>query len=58
MISFHSLEDRIIKRMFRDRARSGELDIVTKKPVRPGQEEIINNPRSRSSKLRVAERSI
>ena len=56
VISFHSLEDRIIKNIFRAMAKSGEIAILTKKPVRPGREEIRANPRSRSAKLRVAER--
>ncbi|MEK7516204.1 MAG: 16S rRNA (cytosine(1402)-N(4))-methyltransferase RsmH [Patescibacteria group bacterium] len=54
VISFHSLEDRIVKHFFRD---SEELRIVTKKPIRPIQKEIIENPRARSAKLRVAERT-
>jgi 16S rRNA (cytosine1402-N4)-methyltransferase len=53
VISFHSLEDRIVKRRFRDDAR---VRAVTKKPLVPGDEELERNPRSRSAKLRVAER--
>jgi 16S rRNA (cytosine1402-N4)-methyltransferase len=58
VISFHSLEDRIVKNFFRDAARqdSPTLKIITKKPIIPTFEEIKNNPRSRSAKLRVAER--
>lgn len=56
VISFHSLEDRIIKNIFRDMAKRGELNILTKKPVTPTKEEIRVNTRSRSAKLRVAER--
>jgi len=56
VISFHSLEDRIIKRIFRDMAKVDEIAIVTKKPATPGVEEVRDNPRSRSAKLRVAER--
>ncbi len=56
VISFHSLEDRIIKNIFREKAKIGELSILTKKPINPCPEEIRNNPRSRSAKLRVAER--
>ena len=52
-ISFHSLEDRIVKHTFRDDPRAHAL---TRKPVLPGGEELASNPRSRSAKLRVAER--
>ena len=54
IISFHSLEDRIVKRML---AGTAELMVVTKKPIRPGDNEIKKNPRARSSRLRVAERA-
>ena len=54
IISFHSLEDRIAKNFFRQKAREGELEILIKKPIRPSQEEIKLNPRSRSAKLRAA----
>lgn len=52
-ISFHSLEDRIVKQTFRDDER---LDVVTKRPVTPGDDEIAENRRARSAKLRAAER--
>jgi len=52
-ISFHSLEDRIVKRRFRDDER---VRPVTKKPLTAGAEELARNPRARSAKLRVAER--
>jgi len=52
IISFHSLEDRIIKIFFRE--NKNQLEILTKKPVTPSQEEIKINPRSRSAKLRAA----
>ncbi|MDP3954666.1 MAG: 16S rRNA (cytosine(1402)-N(4))-methyltransferase RsmH [bacterium] len=55
VISFHSLEDRIVKNFLRDGKKDGKWEILTKKPIVPGREEIINNPRSRSAKLRVAE---
>src|SRR5262249_28787604 len=57
MISFHSLEDRIVKDALRDGARDGIYKVLTKKPVEAGQEEIDRNPRSRSAKLRAAERT-
>jgi 16S rRNA (cytosine1402-N4)-methyltransferase len=56
VISFHSIEDRVVKNKFREFAGSRQLKIITKKPVRPNIEEINNNPKSRSAKLRVAEK--
>ncbi len=56
MISFHSLEDRLVKDSFRESARLGELEILTKKPVTATEQEALRNPRSRSAKLRAAER--
>jgi 16S rRNA (cytosine1402-N4)-methyltransferase len=71
VISFHSLEDRIVKNVFRDRSREWldkpewpepkrnpdyDLNLITSKPVEPGEEELRANPRSRSAKLRVAEK--
>jgi 16S rRNA (cytosine1402-N4)-methyltransferase len=53
VISFHSLEDRLVKEAFRDDKR---LNVLTRRPVRPTEGEQENNPRSRSAKLRVAER--
>lgn len=53
VISFHSLEDRIIKRFFQN---NKSLKIITKKPVIAGRAEILENPRCRSAKLRVAEK--
>ncbi len=53
IISFHSLEDRIVKRAFRDDAR---LQPLTKKPIRPSDEELARNPRARPAKLRAARR--
>jgi 16S rRNA (cytosine1402-N4)-methyltransferase len=54
VISYHSLEDRIVKRAFRDDDR---LDVLTKKPLVASAAERTENPRSRSAKLRAAERS-
>jgi 16S rRNA (cytosine1402-N4)-methyltransferase len=69
VITFHSLEDRIVKNFFKNgnfeteqtndlygNPKMNELKVITKKPVIPSSEEIKNNPRSRSSKLRVAEK--
>jgi 16S rRNA (cytosine1402-N4)-methyltransferase len=53
-ISFHSLEDRIVKQFFKDKADEGKLEIITKRVVVPTPEEISKNPSSRSAKLRVA----
>ena len=57
VISFHSLEDRIVKRFFLKQKQAGVGTIVTKKPVRPSDEEVANNTRARSAKLRVIERN-
>jgi len=56
IISFHSLEDRMVKETFRRLEKQGEMHILTKKPVTPSEEEQTRNPRSRSAKLRCAER--
>ena len=56
VISFHSLEDRIVKDAMRDVAHHGLYQLLTKKPVTATEEEIESNPRSRSAKLRAAER--
>ena len=69
VITFHSLEDRIVKNFFKNgnfdeeqemdlygTVSKNDLKIITKKPVTPSQEELKNNPRSRSSKLRIAEK--
>jgi 16S rRNA (cytosine1402-N4)-methyltransferase len=56
VISFHSLEDRIVKDALRQGAQEGFYRLVTKKPVVAGEGEIDRNPRSRSAKLRAAER--
>ncbi len=71
VISYHSLEDRIVKRFFNDEARGcvcppdfpvctcgaeASLRVLTRRPVTPGDEEVVDNPRARSAKLRAAER--
>ncbi len=56
IISFHSLEDRIVKDALREGVKLGYYELLTKKPVTAGEEEIDRNPRSRSAKLRAAER--
>jgi len=56
VISFHSLEDRIVKNFLKLAAGEGRLEILTKKPIRPTEEEIKANPRSRSAKLRAGEK--
>ena len=56
VISFHSIEDRIVKNKFKEFAHSNLLRIITKKPIRPETDEIEKNLRSRSAKLRVAEK--
>ena len=68
IISYHSLEDRRVKLYFREGKLKGEAErdeygnrltpfkLITRKPIAPGDEEILNNPRSRSAKLRAAEK--
>ena len=56
IISFHSLEDRIVKDALREGAKAGAYRLLTRKPLTAGEEEIDRNPRARSAKLRAAER--
>jgi len=64
VISYHSLEDRIVKHLFKKVEREGKdqgnygLKIITKKPIGPASEEVRENPKARSAKLRVAEKTI
>lgn len=72
VIAFHSLEDRIVKRFFREKSTlskgpqwedrrkakdKAELNLITRRPIRPTEAEIEANPRARSARLRVAERT-
>jgi 16S rRNA (cytosine1402-N4)-methyltransferase len=56
LISFHSLEDRLVKDAFREGARNEVYEVLTKKPIVAGEEEERRNPRARSAKMRVAEK--
>ncbi|TVQ26329.1 MAG: 16S rRNA (cytosine(1402)-N(4))-methyltransferase [Spirochaetaceae bacterium] len=57
VISFHSLEDRIVKHLFRDYAQTRGYTVLTRKPIVPSDDEIRSNPAARSAKLRVIERT-
>jgi 16S rRNA (cytosine1402-N4)-methyltransferase len=57
IISFHSIEDRIVKEMLRAAVEGGAGKLVVKKPVVPSREELLANRRARSAKLRVFERA-
>lgn len=56
VISFHSLEDRIVKHRFREFANEEIVLLLTKKPIKPTDEELHSNPRARSAKLRIIEK--
>ncbi|PIU46115.1 MAG: 16S rRNA (cytosine(1402)-N(4))-methyltransferase, partial [Ignavibacteriales bacterium CG07_land_8_20_14_0_80_59_12] len=60
VISYHSLEDRIVKAVFKSESSSAgtrpRLMLITKRPLTPAEDEIHGNPRARSAKLRCAER--
>ncbi len=56
VVSFHSIEDRIVKQTFKQWEEEGEGKRITRKPVAPGPEELKDNPRARSAKLRVIEK--
>ncbi len=58
VISFHSLEDRLVKHNFKLNAKNGVYEIVTKKPLVPCREEVEANPRARSAKLRIAKKLV
>jgi 16S rRNA (cytosine1402-N4)-methyltransferase len=57
VLSYHSLEDRLVKRAFQELARGGGFRILTKHVERPGEQEVQDNPRSRSAKMRVIEKT-
>lgn len=54
IVSFHSLEDRIVKLFFKELSRKGDFEMYSKKPISPSATELQNNPKSRSAKLRCA----
>ncbi|MEO6805436.1 MAG: 16S rRNA (cytosine(1402)-N(4))-methyltransferase RsmH [Edaphobacter sp.] len=56
LISFHSLEDRLVKDAFREAGRAKEFEVLTKKPIVAEEQEQMRNPRSRSAKMRAAEK--
>jgi len=57
VLSYHSLEDRLVKRAFQELARGGGFRILTKHVERPAEQEVQDNPRSRSAKMRVIEKT-
>jgi 16S rRNA (cytosine1402-N4)-methyltransferase len=56
LISFHSLEDRLVKDAFREAGRAKIFEVLTKKPIVADEQEQMRNPRSRSAKMRAAEK--
>lgn len=57
VISFHSLEDRIVKNFFRNKAAESRLSLINKKPIVPTESEVKENPRARSAKLRIIKKN-
>lgn len=57
VISFHSLEDRIVKRFFREKTKQEQAILITKKPIVATKEEILSNPRARSAKMRILQKT-
>ena len=57
ILTFHSLEDRLVKHAFAEGMRAQAWTVLTKKPVRPSDDEVSQNPRARSAKLRAIERT-
>lgn len=58
VISFHSLEDRLVKHTLREQKQEKTVQVLTKKPILPSDEEVDSNPRARSAKLRAAEKMV
>ena len=56
VISFHSLEDRVTKKFYKELEKNGVARLINKKPILAGNEELKNNPRARSAKLRILEK--
>lgn len=56
VISFHSLEDRVVKQFFKELEKQDLGEMITKKPIIPTKDEVLENPRSRSAKLRIIEK--
>ena len=57
VISFHSTEDRLVKQAFRSAEQTGVVRLITPRPITPAEPELAANPRSRSAKLRVAQKA-
>ena len=57
VIAFHSLEDRVVKWTFRRLAAAGDVEVITRRPVTPSDEETSANPRARSARLRIVEKA-
>jgi 16S rRNA (cytosine1402-N4)-methyltransferase len=56
VVTFHSLEDRVTKKIFKELEGEGLIKRINKKVIKPSQEELKENPRARSAKLRVVEK--
>jgi 16S rRNA (cytosine1402-N4)-methyltransferase len=57
VVSYHSLEDREVKNIFKEKSESGEFEILTPSPITPTAEEIAENNRARSAKLRAVKQN-